>query len=132
MADDAAKRPVGRPSKYEETFCEVAERVLGEGYSETVLAGEIGVCVDTISEWKKAHPEFSASVNVGRAKGARFWEDRLRHVAQHGGGPGTAQSVIFGLKNRARESWQDVTRSEHTGKDGEPLTVNIVGGDANL
>ncbi len=117
----AESNPVGRPSKYDPAFCVTAMEIMGQGYSETVLAGEIGVCIDTITDWKKAHPEFSASVHVARAKGLRFWEDRLRHVAEKGGGPGTAQAVIFGLRNRAPESWSDTQRRELSGPNGGPI-----------
>ena len=108
--------PAGRPSLYKEAHCEVAERILGEGYSEVVLAGELGVCPDTINEWKNVHPEFSVSVKRGRAIGARVWEDRLRTTAMNGTGNATA--VIFGLKNRQPDAWRDKTEHEHAGKDG--------------
>lgn len=107
---------MGRPSKYEAAFCELAETTLALGYSEAVLAGEIGVCLDTISEWKKAHPEFSASVKCGRAKGARIWEDRLAAIASEGGGNATA--VIFALKNRIPSEWRDKTEQEVSGTVG--------------
>lgn len=103
----------GRPSKYEEAHCAVAEAVLADGFSETVLAGELGVCLDTITEWKNVHPEFSASVKLGRAKGAKVWEARLAEVAVNGGGNATA--VIFALKNRNPAEWREKTETEHSG-----------------
>lgn len=102
----------GRPSKYKPAFCEVAVEVLSQGYSEAVLAGELEVCIDTITEWKNVHEEFSASVKRGRAKGARIWEDRLRALAEKN--EGNATGVIFGLKNRHPEAWRDKTEQEHT------------------
>lgn len=104
---------MGRPSKYDPAFCELAETTLAMGYSETVLAGEIGVCLDTITEWKNVHADFSASVKLGRAKGARVWEDRLSKVAEAGGGNATA--VIFALKNRNPAEWRDKTETEVSG-----------------
>lgn len=105
--------PAGRPSAYDEAFCETAIDVLSQGYSETVLAGEIGVVPTTIANWKLAHPEFLEAVKIGRARGVRIWEDRLATVAKDGGGNATA--VIFGLKNRAHEDWRDKTETEHSG-----------------
>ncbi len=102
---------MGRPSKYEDAFCDLAETTLSQGYSEAVLAGEIGVCIDTITEWKNAHPEFSASIKRGRAKGARVWEDRLATLADKNEGNATA--VIFGLKNRLPSEWRDKTETDH-------------------
>jgi hypothetical protein len=103
----------GRPSKYDPAFCDLAETTLAKGYSEAVLAGEIGVCIDTITAWKNAHPEFSASVKVGRAKGARVWEDRLANLADTN--TGNATGIIFGLKNRQPTEWRDKTEQEHSG-----------------
>lgn len=105
--------PAGRPSKYEDAFCELAEFYLAQGYSEAVLAGEIGVCIDTVHEWKKVHPEFSDAVKVGRAKGARVWEDRLAKLADEN--QGNATGIIFGLKNRQPSEWRDKTEQEHSG-----------------
>lgn len=104
---------MGRPSKYEDVFCDVAEVTLSQGYSLAVLAGEIGVCLDTVIEWQKIHPAFSESVKVGRAKGARIWEDRLAKIADEGGGNATA--AIFALKNRMPSEWRDKTEQEHSG-----------------
>jgi hypothetical protein len=105
--------PGGRPSAYREEFNQLAEDTLAKGYSEAVLAGECGVCLDTISEWKNVHPEFSASVKRGRARGARVWEDRLAKLADLGDGNATA--IIFGLKNRIPAEWRDKTELEHSG-----------------
>jgi transposase len=107
---------MARPSKYDPAFCDVAEATLAQGYSEAVLAGELGVCIDTITEWKKVHPEFSASVKVGRAKGARVWEDRLKALAEKN--EGNATGIIFGLKNRLPDAWKDKTETELSGEVG--------------
>ena len=111
--------PAGRPSKYEDAFCELAEATLAKGYSEAVLAGDLGVCIDTISEWKNVHPEFSASIKIGRAKGARVWEDRLAKLADEN--QGNATGIIFGLKNRQPSEWRDKTETEHSGD----MTLNV-------
>jgi hypothetical protein len=105
--------PAGRPTSYDPSYCATAVDILSQGYSETVLAGELDVCPATIANWKIAHPEFLEAVKRGRAKGVRVWEDRLATVAREGGGNATA--VIFGLKNRASEDWRDKTETEHSG-----------------
>jgi hypothetical protein len=123
MTDQAPTR--GRPSKYDPAFCETAEQVLSEGYSEAVLAGELGVCIDTVTEWKKVHPDFSASIKIGRAKGARVWEDRLKALAERN--EGNATGIIFGLKNRQPDAWKDKTETEHSGALAiEKLTRTVV------
>lgn len=103
----------GRPSKYEPAFCQAAEDTLAKGYSEAVLAGELGVCIDTITEWKKVHEEFSASIKLGRSRGAKVWEDRLAKLADDN--TGNATGIIFGLKNRHPDAWKDKSETEHSG-----------------
>ena len=110
--------PAGRPSKYSPAYCEEIVNFCSEGGSITAFAGEIGVDRDTISEWAKVHPEFSASVKRAKAKLAAWWDKQARSVATGGGTGGRATMVIFGLKNHAPEDYSDTTKHEHTGKDG--------------
>lgn len=61
------KKPTGRPTKYKEEYCE--ELVNYFETAQTTLdlpqfflfAKKIGVCEDTLYEWKKVHPRFSES-----------------------------------------------------------------------
>lgn len=117
--------PAGRPSLYDEAYCEQVIEVCAEGYSLTGFAGKIGVGRDTISEWVKVHPEFSAAVQRAKAARAVWWEERSRQVAKDGGPGGQATMVIFGLKNHAPEDYSDKQQVEHTGKDGSPLVEQV-------
>jgi hypothetical protein len=117
---------MGRPSKYDPAFCDIAEAILATGYSEAVLAGELGVCTDTVTEWKKVHDEFSASVKRGRARGAKVWEDRLAKLADSN--IGNATGIIFGLKNRQPDAWKDKTETELSGAV-KVTRVQLVGPD---
>lgn len=112
---------MGAPSKYQPAYCNEVVTFCEQGYSLTAFAGEIGVDRDSISEWAKVHPEFSVAVNRAKAKRARWWEDKARHVAESGGPGGQATMVIFGLKNHAPEDYQDMTKQQHTGADGKDL-----------
>lgn len=111
----------GRPSKYEERFCEEVVTFMGEGYSLAAFAGSIGVAYSTVKLWEQEHPEFSAAVKQGRAGAVYWWEKRGREMAQ--GGEGNATSIIFGLKNRAPEEWRDKVETEITGANGGPVQI---------
>ena len=113
--------PAGRPTDYLEEFAERVETFCADGYSLTAFAGEIGVARSTINEWMAQHAEFSEAVSRAKAKRARWWEDRAREIAQNGGPGGQATMVIFGLKNHAPDDFKEVTRQEHTGRDGGPI-----------
>ena len=111
--------PAGRPSKYEERFCDEVVEHMKDGASLTSFAASIGVCRDTVTEWASVHPEFSAAVKRGKAACAAWWEERQRNLALTG--VGNATSCIFGLKNMAAEDWADVKELKHSGSIGGVL-----------
>jgi hypothetical protein len=113
--------PAGRPTKYEDRFCDMVEEAMGSGLSLGAFAGQIGVARSTINEWIDNHPAFSEAVSRAKGKRLLHWEQAAIRVAEKGGGPGTATIIVFGLKNMGGEEWADVQRQELTGKDGAPI-----------
>jgi hypothetical protein len=138
--------PAGRPSLYDPSYAEQAEKLCRLGAIDKELADFFGVHVDTIGAWKVEHPEFSASLKAGKAKADAEVADKLfkratgySHEAvkifmpagtrepvyapytEHY--PPDATSMIFWLKNRRPDLWRDVQGREHTGKDGAPLDL---------
>lgn len=109
--------PAGRPTKYDEALCEKAVAFMAEGYSLTALAGEFDVSRDTVYEWQQQHEEFSDAIKRGRAKGARFWENKLRSAESSP----QVTSSIFALKNRAADDWRDKVDHEMSGPNGGPI-----------
>lgn len=128
MSAEAETRPVGRPSVYEERFCDEVEAFMGQGYSLTAFAGSIDVSRATIDNWMKAHPEFLEAVSRSKAKRLMHWEGQALKVSEKGGGPGTATVIVFGLKNMGGDEWSDASKVEHSGG----VTVNITGADGDL
>ena len=117
--------PGGRPSKYSPAYVEEVVTFCAQGYSLTAFAGSIGVTRSSINEWAGEHPEFSEAVNRAKAKRAAWWEERARQVALEGGPGGQATMVIFGLKNHAPEDYREISRTEHTGKDGGAIELSV-------
>jgi len=142
----------GRPPIYNETIPERAYRLCLLGLIDTELAIAFDVDVSTIDNWKKVHPEFSKSLKKGkkdadakvavslfqRANGYSHPSEHIttRKVVNDGTeeieiiktpimkyyAPDTT-ACIFWLKNRQKELWRDVNRSEITGADGAPLVL---------
>lgn len=102
---------MGRPSLYEERYCEEVVAFMGQGYSLTAFAGEIGVCRDTLVEWQHAHPEFSLAVKRAQAARTKCLETTL--LAGETGPKVT--SHIFALKNAAPDEWKDKRETEISG-----------------
>lgn len=105
--------PAGRPSKYQQAYCDLVIEHMAEGASLTSFAAEIGVARSSINEWMEHQPEFSEAVKIAKAKCSAWWERVGRSNAVNGGGNATL--VIFGLKNMAPEEWREKQEIEHSG-----------------
>jgi len=105
--------PAGRPSKYQDAYCDLVIEHMTDGASLTSFAAEIGVARSSINEWMEQNPEFSEAVKIAKAKCSAWWERLGRKNAADGGGNATL--VIFGLKNMAADDWREKQEVEHSG-----------------
>lgn len=74
--------PRGRPSLYEDRFCEMVVDFCEDGSSLTAFAASIDVCRETIQEWRRVHPEFSVACNRALAKAQNYWEKMMVSAAR--------------------------------------------------
>lgn len=134
----------GRPTKYkgEETNT-MARKLALLGATDVEMAGVFEVDVSTIAEWKILYPDFSNSINDGKAKADAEIADSLYnrakgyshpdvHISNFQGEvtltpitkyypPDTAAAFIW-LKNRKSQAWKDkveVVRSIESLSDAE-------------
>jgi hypothetical protein len=136
---------MARPSKYEP---DITPRLVvwwaRDGLTEDEIAAKLGICRDTLFEWKKKYPELSDALKESkdaadgqvemslfkRAVGYEYEETKViatkdgkavkvEKTKKHVAPDVTAQ--IFWLKNRQRQKWCDVVKQEITGKDGGPI-----------
>lgn len=112
--------PAGRPTKYNAALADVVLAAGAEGKTLAGMADAIDVDRSTLAAWMEIHPEFSNAVKRGLEKAQAWWEEKGR-VATFDSGGFNATSYIFNMKNRFKDEWSDVQRSEHTGKDGGPI-----------
>lgn len=66
---------MARPSKYKPEFPEQLIEHMSTGRSFETFAATVGVCDDTLREWCKVHPEFSAAKKRGWMLSMNWWED---------------------------------------------------------
>lgn len=71
--------PVARPSKYDSSFCKVAETVCKLGGIDKDVADALDVDVATINRWKAQHEQFCESLKVGKAPA----DDRVEMALYH-------------------------------------------------
>lgn len=107
----------GRPSEYDPAICAILDGMghEGEGMAEAIVA--CGISRDTFYRWQDIHPDFSDAVKAMKARSQAWWEEKGRKATFKNEGF-NATSFIFNMKNRFKDDWSDVSRSELTGKDG--------------
>ena len=99
----------GQPTKYLPEYCQVAIDTMARGHSVTGLAGHFRVAKDTVYEWMRVHPAFSAAVNIGRACRVEMLEEKLLSTKQGVG----VTAAIFALKNADPDEYKDLFQQEH-------------------
>jgi hypothetical protein len=74
-----AKR--GRPAKYKQMYCDLAEAILAADKPMCVVAVALGVHRGTLRDWKKKYPEYSAAVERGRNNGKALFMEKVAKAA---------------------------------------------------
>lgn len=94
---------IGRPSKYEPSYCDAVIELMGEGLSLTTFAARVGAHRSTVIDWGKAHPEFAAALDRARAKRCAWLE---RQLLKERANPARLNAIRLGLYNAAPGEWR--------------------------
>lgn len=120
--------PRGRPSKYRPEFCQAVIEDARLGFSLSAFAGGIEVDRDTISEWRKVHPEFDQACKTAKAVRSRYLETGI--MKEDIASP-AMNARKLALANCAEEDWRTETTLKHVGGDpaagDKPIQVNVSG-----
>lgn len=114
VSDGGDKRGPGRPTRYDPSYCDLVIEDAKLGFSLSAFAGGILVSRQTITDWRKAHPEFDAACATAKVVRARFLEGGMmeRDI------PAPAMNARkFALVNCAEEDWRAETTLKHVGGD---------------
>jgi hypothetical protein len=69
-------KPVGRPTKYDPSFCEEVVKMGKLGKSLAQMAAKFDVARATIDLWVRDHPEFMEALNRAKVHCQAWWEDQ--------------------------------------------------------
>ena len=119
------KKPVGRPSKYNESLQEQAEAYLYNWMERDSVPSRVGLCVwlgivkSTSQEWERDYPEFSATLSAV--------ETLQEYVTVNKGITGEFNSTIVKLI-LANHGYSDKQAVDHTtnGESMQPQRIEIV------
>lgn len=113
--------PAGRPTTYDEKYCEMLVEHMAKGFSFESFASVTDTCKDTLYEWVKVHEEFSDAKKRATEKCRLFWESiGIQHIinretmTRDEDGNTTVEKTslnsaawIFNMKNRFKNEWKD-------------------------
>lgn len=106
-------RKVGRPSKYDPSFCELVLDMGAAGKSKAQMAHAIGISRQTLDNWTVAHPEFLDAVKTAGDWALAWWQTVGVNNLTRMGFNGTV--YIWEMKNRFHADYKD----RHT-VEGDP------------
>ncbi|MCD8025389.1 MAG: DNA-packaging protein [Clostridiales bacterium] len=93
-----------------------------DGLTDEQIAKNIGICRDTLNEWKKRYSDISDTLKKGKEVVDYEVENALLQSAFNGNT--TAQ--IFWLKNRRPDKWRDKIESNNPEGNDKTININIV------
>jgi len=127
----------GRPTKFTKEIKKQIKSLVLLGLTDKQVAEGVGVCEDTITNWKKDHPKFFVSLKDWKDEADRkvekslyeracgFSHEETKVMMQDGEiidhkitkhHPPDPTSMIFWLKNRHPDRWRDKQEVELSGK----------------
>jgi transposase-like protein len=143
MGSKPTGKKTGRPSIYKAEHCAAARLLTGNGKTVADLAEHFGVSRDTITQWRHAHPEFSAAIDLGREdacdrvaralfeRAVGYEHPAVKILAVSDGGdsgshvekvpyteryPPDPAAARFFLTNRRAKEWRERQEVEHSGE----------------
>lgn len=109
-------KKIRRPSKYDQSYCDVVIELGAQGKSKAQMAASIGVARSTFALWEREYPAFSAAVKAAMDLSLSWWEE----AGQLNMRPGfNATAYIFQMKNRFSADYKD--RQEQALDLSDPL-----------
>ena len=108
----------GRPSAYRPEMCQQIIELGRRGKSPAQIAGTLGVKRTTMLGWRHTHPEFGDALEMSRVYAQQYWED---YAEEHAHEKGFNTAFHIKLMQSRFADWRDVSRTELTGPNGDPL-----------
>jgi len=143
------KNKRGRPTKYKEEYSKQVYKLCLLGMTDAELAKFFEVNIDTITEWKKVHEDFSVSIREGReiadadvatklfkrALGYEYEETSTKSRGDNEGDeettvhqkhmPADVRAMRIWLNNRQRHRWKQ--NPDNFNQEGERTGFDVIG-----
>ena len=111
----------GAPTVYKIEYCQALMLHMGRGYSFQTFGAQIMVCINTLYDWCKAHPEFADAKLVGEQLSHYWWENQGKQGLN--AGPATFHGQVWSITMKNRFGYRDKQEVTHYGHDGGPIEI---------
>lgn len=124
----AAIKTMGRPTKYDPSYCDKV-RVLGaQGYSREMISAEIGVSWSTLMGWVNSHPDFQEAIEDAKTLEMVYFEKlAILHLVEKPQG-NRLNTGLWSRSMAARfpKKYRENSKMEVVGKEDGPVQVDVV------
>ncbi len=103
---------LGRPKKLDNIDLAEVEKLASLGLTDVEIAGWLGICRKTLSNYKKQEKEFLHTIAGGKLKADLQVVKSLYKRATEGN---DTTAMKFWLMNRRTRDWRDKQEVEHSG-----------------
>lgn len=127
MTETVEKRPVGRPSLYDPSYCDKVIELGKLGKSTEAIGSMLDVGTATLYRWRDEFPEFREALEIAKEHELRWWEEMAQgYMLEHKDGE-RLNATIWSRSMAARfpKKYRESTKTEITGADGAPLVTGI-------
>jgi transposase len=127
MTETTEKRPVGRPSLYDPSFCDEVVALGRKGKSVEQIAAILDVSLRTMYSWRDAHKEFLHALDDAKTYEQAWWEEQAAAYMVENKESDRLNASLWSRSMAARfpKKYRESTKTEITGADGVPLLAGI-------
>ena len=124
----SAKNPIGRPSKYDPSYCDKVIEWGKMGYSREHIACELDVSWNTLFSWMDAHPDFLEACEKAKMHEMIYFEKLALAYQVEVQGGARLNPALWGRSMAARfpAKYRENNKVELTGKNDGPVQVDHV------
>jgi transposase len=125
MTDE--KRPVGRPSLYDPSFCDEVVALGRIGKSVEQIASKLNVSLRVLYDWRDKHEEFLHALELAKQHELSWWEEQAQAYMVENKESDRLNASLWSRSMAARfpKKYRESTKTEITGADGAPLLAGI-------
>ena len=127
MTETTEKRPVGRPSLYDPSFCDEVVELGRKGKSVEQIASILNVSLRTMYSWRDSHEEFLHALDDAKTYEQAWWEEQAAAYMVENKESDRLNATLWSRSMAARfpKKYRESTKQEITGAEGAPLLQGI-------